>query len=95
MVYPDEMKNPGFTWSPICKADDPKTHHDRIDFVYFKGNGLKVTDAKIIGENEENADIVVAPYPSDHRAVVATFTLPNQSKSEKLDPNKQDTGAGK
>ena len=95
MVYPDEMKNPGFTWSPIYKADDPKTHHDRIDFVYFKGNGLKVTDAKIIGENEENADIVVAPYPSDHRAVVATFTLPNQSKSEKLDPNKQDTGAGK
>ena len=57
------------------QADDPKTHHDRIDFVYFKGNGLKVTDAKIIGENEENADIVVAPYPSDHRAVVATFTL--------------------
>ena len=94
-IYPDEMKNPGFTWSPIYKADDPKTHHDRIDFVYFKGNGLKVTDAKIIGENEENADIVVAPYPSDHRAVVATFTLPNQSKSEKLDPNKQDTGAAK
>ncbi len=38
---------------------------------------MKVTDSKIIGENEENADIVVAPYPSDHRAVVATFTLPN------------------
>jgi endonuclease/exonuclease/phosphatase (EEP) superfamily protein YafD len=95
MVYPDEMKNPGFTWSPIYKADDPKTHHDRIDFVYFKGNGLKVTDAKIIGENEENADIVVAPYPSDHRAVVATFTLPNQSKSEKLDPNKPDADDGK
>jgi exonuclease III len=75
MVYPDEMKNPGFTWSPIYKADDPKTHHDRIDFVYFKGNGLKVTDAKIIGEGKENADILVSPYPSDHRAVVATFTL--------------------
>ena len=94
-IYRDEMKNPGLTWSPKYTVDDPKTHHDRIDFVYFKGNGLKVTDAKIIGENEENADIVVAPYPSDHRAVVATFTLPNQSKSEKLDPNKQDTGAGK
>ena len=74
-IYPDEMKNPGFTWSPMYKANDPKTHHDRIDFIYFKGNGVKVTDAKIIGENSENADIVVSPYPSDHRAVVATFTL--------------------
>ncbi len=74
-IYPDEMKKPGFTWSPAYKADDPKTHHDRIDFVYFKGKGVKVTEAQIIGENEANADIVIAPYPSDHRAVVATFTL--------------------
>ena len=37
--------------------------------------------AKIVGENKENADIVVSPYPSDHRAVVATFTLPiNQNQ---------------
>jgi hypothetical protein len=43
--------------------------------VQFKGNGLKVTAVQIVGENEKNADIVVAPYPSDHRAVVATFTL--------------------
>jgi len=48
--------------------------------VYFRGNGLQVTDAKIVGENEEKADIVVAPYPSDHRAVVATFTLSNETK---------------
>lgn len=73
--YPDEMKNPGLTWSPKYKIDDPTTHPDRIDFVYFKGNGLKVTDVKIIGENEENADMVVTPYPSDHRAVVADFEL--------------------
>jgi endonuclease/exonuclease/phosphatase family metal-dependent hydrolase len=74
-IYPDEMKNPGLTWSPKYKLDDPRTHPDRIDFVYFKGNGLEVSDVKIVGENKENADIVVAPYPSDHRAVVATFTL--------------------
>ena len=73
--YPDEMKNPGLTWSPKYKIDDPTTHPDRIDFVYFKGNGLKVTDVKIVGENEENADMVVTPYPSDHRAVVADFEL--------------------
>ncbi|NRB75583.1 MAG: rhamnogalacturonan acetylesterase, partial [Verrucomicrobiales bacterium] len=32
------------------------------------------------GENKENADLVVSPYPSDHRAVVATFLLPDQTK---------------
>ena len=74
-IYPDEMKNPGLTWSPKYKIDDPTTHPDRIDFVYFKGKGLEVNEVKIVGENKENADIVVAPYPSDHRAVVADFKL--------------------
>ena len=74
-IHPDEMEKPGFTWSPAYKADDPKTHHDRIDFVYFRGKGVSVTGAKVIGENKGNADIVVTPYPSDHRAVVATFRL--------------------
>ena len=92
VIYPDEMKKPGFTWSPLTKADDPKDHHDRIDFVYFRGKDIEVTGVKIVGENKENADIVVTPYPSDHRAVVATFTLPNQEQSEKLDSNKPDAG---
>ena len=79
-IYPDEMKNPGITWSPAYKIGDPRTHHDRIDFVYFKGKGLEVKDVNILGENDENADLVVSPYPSDHRAVVATFTLPKKTK---------------
>ena len=79
-IYPDEMKNPGITWSPAYKVGDPRTHHDRIDFVYFKGKGLQVKDVKILGESEENADLVVSPYPSDHRAVVATFSLPKKTK---------------
>ena len=79
-IYPDEMEKPGYTWTPAMKADDPKTHHDRIDFVYFRGKDIKVTDVKIVGENKESAGIVVTPYPSDHRAVVARFTLTNQSK---------------
>ena len=79
-IYPDEMKNPGLTWSPAYKVGDPRTHHDRIDFVYFKGKGLQVKNVKILGENKENADLVLTPYPSDHRAVVATFTLPEKTK---------------
>jgi endonuclease/exonuclease/phosphatase family metal-dependent hydrolase len=74
-IYPDEMKNPGITWSPAYQVGDPRTHHDRIDFVYYKGKGLEVKEVKILGENEENADLVVSPYPSDHRAVVASFQL--------------------
>jgi hypothetical protein len=45
-----------------------------------KGKGLEVKEVKILGENEENADLVVSPYPSDHRAVVATLTLPKKTE---------------
>ncbi|MCP4312852.1 MAG: hypothetical protein GY790_16440 [Bacteroidetes bacterium] len=93
-VYPDEMEKPGFTWSPLTKPDNPKDHHDRIDFVYFKGKGVKVTDAKIVGESQENANIVVSPYPSDHRAVVATFALPNQPNVSILVSTQLETDAG-
>lgn len=93
-LYPDELKNPGFTWSPMYKTNDPTTHHDRIDFVYFKGEGVKLSETKIIGENKENADIVVTPYPSDHRAVVASFTLPQLSRKENINANKLDADAG-
>ena len=85
VIYPDEMKNPGLTWSPKYTADDSTTHLDRIDFVYFKGKGLKVKDVKIVGENKEKADIVVSPYPSDHRAVVASFNLLEPPDSKKDD----------
>ena len=74
-VHPDEVAKPGLTWSPVYEPAHPDHHFMRIDYVYFKGKGLKVTDAKIVGEDKEHADIVVSPYPSDHRAVVGTFTL--------------------
>ena len=47
-------------------------HHDRIDFVFARGDDLTVEDASIVGEAEPQAQIVVDPWPSDHRAVVAT-----------------------
>jgi exodeoxyribonuclease-3 len=74
-AHPDEMKFPGFTWTPNTKSNDPKDHHDRIDFVFARGGGIEVENVQVIGENTTNADIVVSPYPSDHRAVVATFTV--------------------
>jgi exonuclease III len=74
-VHTDEVEKPGLTWSPVYEPDHPDHHYMRIDYVYFKGKGLKVADARVVGEDKGHADIVVSPYPSDHRAVVATFSL--------------------
>ena len=73
--YPDEMAHPGNTWTPNAAQDDPKEHHDRIDFVQYRGAGLKLQDIQIVGEKPEFADIVVTPYPTDHRALLATFQV--------------------
>ncbi|MBS2010410.1 MAG: endonuclease/exonuclease/phosphatase family protein [Cyanobacteria bacterium SZAS TMP-1] len=74
-LYPDEMKYPGFTWTPTTKPSDARDHHDRIDFILYRGKGIKLKSVNIIGENKENATIVVSPYPSDHRAVTAVFEI--------------------
>jgi len=77
-AHPDETGTPGFTWPSLTATDAPLTGHrpgadyrDRIDFVFVRGQDAQVLDAKIVGESEAVADIVVSPWPSDHRAVVA------------------------
>lgn len=70
-------------WSP--KADD----RDRIDFIHYAPfEGLTLTDVCIIGpkgdilrgqrETEETSDPIMTPlgiWPTDHKAVLATFHL--------------------
>ena len=75
---PDEVADPAYTWSPGAPFPnvDPNDVHDRIDMVYYGGPGVVVTDSQVVGELAANADIVVANYPSDHRAVVSTFNVP-------------------
>ena len=75
-VHPDEIAAAGFTWTPATSADDPRDHHDRIDYVLVKGEGVLVNTAQVVGESQAVADIVVEPWPSDHRAVVATISIP-------------------
>ena len=75
-VFPDEVANPGWTWTPTTKPDDPKDRHDRIDFVFVGGPNVTVKRCDIVGEDNKFANIAVQPYPSDHRAVVATLELP-------------------
>lgn len=75
-AYPDELMNPGYTWTPTTAPDDPQDHHDRIDFVLARGNGVTVEQAQVVGESADVAQIVVEPWPSDHRAVVVTLSMP-------------------
>ena len=74
VAHPDPLSSPGYTWTPITAVDDPQDRHDRIDFVLVGGSGAKVEAADVVGEKPERADVVVTPYPSDHRGVVAEST---------------------
>lgn len=75
-AHPNETARPGWTWTPITRPDDPKDRHDRIDFVFVAGAGVTVRQCQVAGEAAPAADLVIAPYPSDHRAVVATVSVP-------------------
>jgi endonuclease/exonuclease/phosphatase family metal-dependent hydrolase len=75
LAHPDEVARPGWTWTPTTRPDDPKDRHDRIDFVFAGGPGVAVKSCEVVGESAANADLVVTPYPSDHRAVVAEVEM--------------------
>ena len=70
-IHADPVAKPAYTWTPSYDEAATDDHPDRIDFVLAKGAGLRVTDAAIVGEDGPRSDIVVTPWPSDHRAVVA------------------------
>lgn len=74
-VHRNVMEKPGNTWTPTTLLTDPADHHDRIDFVYCHSNRWTVLNAEVCGESADNADKVVSPWPSDHRAVLATLRL--------------------
>ena len=81
VVCPDVCRHPGYTWTSVPglgvggseRAEDEV--HDRIDFIYFAGLGLEPRAASIVGENSRNADLVVSPFPSDHRAVAVIYQI--------------------
>lgn len=79
-IYPDPVTRPGFTWwagRPKIENYNPsnKTHQNRIDFVWYAGP-VKATDSRVVGEAEApGVAVAVAPWPSDHRAVVSDFAV--------------------
>lgn len=71
-IYPDPMTHPGNTWTPMPGVDEV---HDRIDIIYHRGENVRPVSAEIIGEDADHAQIVVSPFPSDHRFVVVEYEL--------------------
>ena len=73
MVYPHEIERPGFTWTPVTETTDKSDHHDRIDFVFADDRFCEIKNCQVVGEKPDSAEIVIWPWPSDHRAVMATI----------------------
>lgn len=94
--FPNPLTHPGFTypadnpdvsvnrltWAPL--ADE----RERIDYIFYKGRGLVLTDCRIFGPRGcivysqrkplLTPDPVVEPlgvWPTDHKGVLATFRL--------------------
>jgi endonuclease/exonuclease/phosphatase family metal-dependent hydrolase len=74
-IHADPVRHRGLTWTPTTRDTDPRDRHDRIDFVFVRGAGIRVRAASILGEAHALADVVIDRYPSDHRAVVAEVEI--------------------
>jgi endonuclease/exonuclease/phosphatase family metal-dependent hydrolase len=67
-INPDPLTYPGITWSPQMNMEVNKTMKDRIDFIYYKGKGLKAISSKVI-------DSYLLAFPSDHAGMLTNFEL--------------------
>lgn len=74
-VHADPVAKPAYTWTPTYDEAATDDHPDRIDFVLGRAPGLQVTDAWIVGEDGPRSDMVVTPWPSDHRATLAEVSF--------------------
>ena len=95
-LYPSAVTHPGFTWVagnkdvPVDKLTwAPKSdERDRIDFVFYKGRGMKALRAALLGPRvsivrgvrveESSQDPLIEPqgvWPSDHRGVLVNLLL--------------------
>lgn len=65
-LYPDPVRYPGITWSPIDNSDTYQK--DRIDYIYYKGSKLMPKASTVI----ENHPVA---FPSDHAGINVVFKL--------------------
>lgn len=79
VVHPDEVADPGNTWSPVYGPDYVNSGvlepQDRIDIVYYAGQGVTPISSNTVGPSDGISDIAVGGFPSDHRGVASQFQL--------------------
>ncbi|KAG0079029.1 hypothetical protein BGZ90_003738 [Linnemannia elongata] len=77
------IERPGMTWSVLKPELDETDHYDRIDFIFGLDResspiALKEIAVKFgeeMSRSGEKNDKVFKPWPSDHRAVIATVIV--------------------
>ena len=76
-VYPDAVRDPGFSWPSnwLDHVYHPSHHTYRIDFIWDAGPIHPVSITNYGDAGSAWTDHVVNPWPSDHRAVVGTFSV--------------------
>ena len=74
-VYPDVKQRPGYTWTAVEGLWRDPEIHDRIDLIYISTDRFTVRQAVVVGERSPMTDMVIEPWPSDHRAVVVELEL--------------------
>ncbi|MCX4760579.1 HAD-IA family hydrolase [Streptomyces sp. NBC_01275] len=78
-AHPDPVRSPGHTWSPVHAEHEDGSGRpepqDRIDFVLHRG--LRVLDSRtyVSGSPRTWPDVEDNDWPSDHAAVITTFSL--------------------
>ena len=75
-VYPNEVLNPGDTWTPRRSSNEV---YDRIDIIYHKGNNVEAINAVRYGPTNDEAEVKLNNYASDHRAMMVTYTIPEEN----------------
>ncbi|MFG2467849.1 HAD-IA family hydrolase [Streptomyces canus] len=69
---PDAVRDPGHTWSPVHAHPEPQ---DRIDFVLHRGLRVLHSRTYVSGTPRTWPDVEDNDWPSDHAAVITTFSL--------------------
>ncbi|WP_055535815.1 HAD-IA family hydrolase [Streptomyces graminilatus] len=76
---PDAVRDPGHTWSPIHAEHEDGSGRaepqDRIDFVLYGGEGLRVLESRTVVSGAVKAwpEVAGNGWPSDHAAVLTRF----------------------
>jgi PKD repeat protein len=80
-AYPNPEAFPGITWSPIYQTyvypNGKPEPLDRIDFIYYTGNSVEMQNSEIfvVGTPEQIPNHWQNEWPSDHSAVVSSFSV--------------------